>query len=177
MGSGASISYVCPNGQSQYALTNCPGQGLPNLLIETSTNSGGSDCGHWSEARYDAELMTPTSENVAVVQPLSRFTIGAAADIWGPVDYNQADPYSCSVSSVIAQSSHTSEEPDVELLYPVNVKDVLIARANAGETVYEQQLAHLTPAEQQEVIDALAALGKTIDTTPPVEIHRRKRRD
>jgi hypothetical protein len=67
--------------------------------------------------------------------------------------------------------------PDMEMLYPVNVKDVLIVRANAGETVYEQQLTHLTPAERQEVINALAVLGKTVDTTPPVEIHRRKRRD
>jgi hypothetical protein len=55
-------------------------------------------------------------------------------------------------SSVDSQSTHTRERPDMEFMYPVNVKDVLIAKANAGEAVYKHQLVRLTPAEWQPFI-------------------------
>jgi len=54
----APVTYTCAQGLAQYALTDCPGL-YPNLTIETNTGSPGSDCGHWAEAYYDTELMTP----------------------------------------------------------------------------------------------------------------------
>lgn len=55
-GSGAFITYTGANAVAAYQTTNCAGT-APQ--IETSTGSGGSDCGHWAESAYNAELMTP----------------------------------------------------------------------------------------------------------------------
>ena len=52
------VTYNGTDGLAQYALTDCP-DAYPNLIIETNTGSEGSDCGHWAEANYNTELMTP----------------------------------------------------------------------------------------------------------------------
>ena len=174
VGSNANVSYICDQGVAQYNQTNCPDVGLPDLLIETSTGSAGSDCGHWTEADYDNELMTPISEVPGVDQPLSRFTIGAMSDIWGPVNVLEANNFTCpgvGAASVMSGPQHTSI-----LLRPVNIKDALIQGAAMGETVYEHQLVNLTPAERQEVVDALAQMGKTVDQASPHERQSRRRR-
>ncbi len=176
-GSEAAIAYDCTNGVAQYGLTDCPVEESPNLLIETSTNSSGSDCSHWAEASYDTELMTPIAENIGMVQPLSRFTVGAIADIWGPVNYAMADFYTCATVSGQSVATAATAGPDSILLYPGNAKDVLLARVAAGKILYEQQLTHLTLAERDEVLAALAASGKTLDPTSPAERRRRERRD
>ena len=112
--------------------------------------------------------MIQFAENVGVDQPLSRFTIGAMADIWGTVSYAEADPFSCPIVSSVPQVQ-SADAPISKILYPVNGGKVLIAKAQAGETIYEYQLARLSPEEKQAVLDALASLGMTLDTTWPGE--------
>jgi hypothetical protein len=36
--------------------------------------------------------------------PISVFTVGAMADIWGPVNYAEADPFTCTAPSFLVQS-------------------------------------------------------------------------
>ena len=89
------------------------------------------------------------------------------ADIWGtPVSYVEADSFSCtSATASVAQIQ--SDPPISKMLYPVNGKDILIAMAEAGQTIYEYQLARLSPEEKQAVLDKLTSLKKTLDTTWP----------
>ena len=101
--------------------------------------------------------------------PLSRFTIGAMADIWGPVNYDEADPFSCVASGASIAQIQSADAPIRETLYPINGAEILIAMAQAGETIYEYQLVHLSPEEKQAVLDALESLGMTLDTTWPGE--------
>jgi hypothetical protein len=90
------------------------------------------------------------------------------ADIWGPVNYAEADFFSC--TGAIASVAQTqSDQPISKMLYPVNSKDILIDMAKAGQTIHEYQLARLSPEEKQAVLDALASLGETLDTTWPGE--------
>ena len=61
------------------------GEGVP---VENDTErygSGGLD-GHWREAVFDTELMTPSFSSG---QPLSKVTIGALADLGYSVSYGQ----------------------------------------------------------------------------------------
>ena len=90
------------------------------------------------------------------------------ADIWGTVNYAEADLFSCTASGTsVAQVQ--SDQPISKMLYPVNGKDVLIAMAQAGQTIHEYQLERLSAEEKQEVLDVLADLGKTLDTIWPGE--------
>lgn len=88
------------------------------------------------------------------------------ADIWGTVNYAQADPFSCPAApGPITQAQ--SAQPKSTMLYPVSSKDVLIAMARTGETIYEYQLARLSAEDRQAVLDVLASLGQTLNTTWP----------
>lgn len=88
------------------------------------------------------------------------------ADIWGAVNYNEADFFSC--TGAIASIAQVQSDPPIsKVLYPTNGKDVLIAMAQAGQTIYEYQLARLSPEEKQEILTTLADLGRTLDTTWP----------
>jgi len=55
------ISYTGTNGVAAYQTTNCV-TWAPDPLIEVGTESPGSDCGHWKEANYRTELMTPVRD-------------------------------------------------------------------------------------------------------------------
>lgn len=163
----APVTYTCENGLAQYALTNCTTL-HPNLTIETSTGSPGSDCGHWAEAYYKTELMTPSVDIAGLESsPLSRFTIGAMADIWDSVNYAEADPFSCSVGIESVSQAQSDDAPTSEMLYPVNSGEVILSMAQAGRTIYDYQLTRLSEEEKQAVVEALASLGKTIVTTGP----------
>jgi hypothetical protein len=104
------------------------------------------------------------AENVGVDQPLSRFTIGAMADIWGTVSYAEADPFSCPIVSSVPQVQ-SGDAPISQMLYPVNSGDFLLARAKAGQTIYDYQLERLSAEEKQAVLDVLTGLGKTLVMT------------
>jgi hypothetical protein len=99
--------------------------------------------------------------------PLSRFTIGAMADIWGSVNYAEADPFSCSVGIASVSQAQSDNAPISEMLYPVNAGEVILSMAQAGRTIYDYQLTRLSEEEKQAVLEALASLGKTIVTTGP----------
>lgn len=90
------------------------------------------------------------------------------ADIWGTVNYAEADSFSCT-EPVASIAQVQSDQPMSETLYPVNGKDVLIAMAQAGQIIHEYQLERLSAEEKQEVLDALARLNKTLDTIWPGE--------
>lgn len=62
VGSGATITYTCPQALAQFALLGCTT--ATGLNIETSTGGGGSDCTHWAEATFDTELMTPVRTKI-----------------------------------------------------------------------------------------------------------------
>jgi len=98
---------------------------------------------------------------------LSRFTIGAMADIWGSVNYAEADPFSCSVGIASASQAQSDDAPISEMLYPLNSGEVILSLALAGRTIYDYQLTRLSEEEKQAVVEALASLGKTIVTTGP----------
>jgi len=99
--------------------------------------------------------------------PLSRFTIGAMADIWDSVNYAEADPFSCSVGIESVSQAQSDDAPTSEMLYPVNSGEVILSMAQAGRTIYDYQLTRLSEEEKQAVVEALASLGKTIVTTGP----------
>lgn len=109
------VYYTGVNAGAAYNTTNCPiYSAYP--LIETNTGSPGSDCGHWAESNYNTELMTPFAEVFGTNMPISVFTIGAMDDIWGSVNYAEADPFTCSPPSLLAASA---QEDDWILLKPV----------------------------------------------------------
>ena len=56
-------------------------------------NSPGSDCSHWDEVCFGDELMTPRISAAAVLNPLSKVTVGSLEDIGYSVDYQAADKY------------------------------------------------------------------------------------
>ncbi|GBF90041.1 hypothetical protein Rsub_02749 [Raphidocelis subcapitata] len=84
--------YTCANAAREFAAL--PGCG-PKLPVETELGLG-SGCRHWQEDALGSELMTPVL-GASGMQGLSRVTIGALEDIYGPgsVDYTQADPWDC----------------------------------------------------------------------------------
>ena len=70
------------------------GQKVPVENDTARYGSGGWD-GHWREAVFDTELMTPSiSMNPATSQPLSKVTIASLADLGYSVDLTKADSYS-----------------------------------------------------------------------------------
>jgi len=56
----------------------------------------GSNLGHWDEAVFNTELMTPFAEQPGIATPLSAVTIGALADLGYGVDLAAADAFSLS---------------------------------------------------------------------------------
>lgn len=95
------------------------------------------------------------------------------ADIWGAVNYAEADSFSC-VSNIASIAQVQSDPPVSNMLYPVNGKDILIAMAQAGETIYKHQLQRLSREEKDAVLSALSGLGKPLDMTWPVADVARK---
>jgi hypothetical protein len=81
-------SYTGPNANARYR--ELGGSGF--VPLET-TGGQGTAFSHWSEARFDRELMTGFSET-GPPMPLSVITIGGLQDLGYSVDYAQADPYS-----------------------------------------------------------------------------------
>lgn len=51
--------------------------------------------------------------------PISVFTVGAMADIWGSVNYAEADPFSCSPPNIVIQS--VPEEGEWILRKPIGM--------------------------------------------------------
>lgn len=103
------VYYTGVNGGAAYNTTNCPTwSAYP--LIETSTGSPGSDCGHWAESNYNTELMTPFAEVLGTNMPISVFTVGAMDDIWGSVNYAEADPFTCSAPLAIVASAQQEDD-------------------------------------------------------------------
>ncbi len=70
--------------------------GNPNATsIPLETNGGSGTAGsHWSEAVFNAELMTGYVESAGTFMPISRLTIGALEDLGYSVNYGAADPFS-----------------------------------------------------------------------------------
>ncbi|GAB5037259.1 pkd domain containing protein [Nannochloropsis oceanica] len=161
----APVTYTCANGLAQYAMIETCTTLFPDLTIETSTGRPGSDCGHWAEAFYKTELMTPTTAASLESSLLSRFTIGAMADIWGSVNYAEADTFACTAGISSSPQAQSDNAPISEMLYPVNGGEVILTMAQAGQTIYDYQLTGLSEEERQAVLDALANLGKTIIMT------------
>ena len=81
-------SYTGANANARYR--ELGGSGF--VPLET-TGGSGTAFAHWSEARFDRELMTGFSET-GPPMPLSTITIGGLQDLGYAVDYSQADPYS-----------------------------------------------------------------------------------
>ncbi|CAB9521194.1 zinc metalloendopeptidase [Seminavis robusta] len=79
--------------QEYQTLSGCTGA----IPLESSTGSSGSDCGHWAEACFGSELMTPFTNGLTVL-PLSRVTIAGLEDLGYSVDYSKAETYVCSTS-------------------------------------------------------------------------------
>ena len=70
------------------------GEKVPLENDTVNYGEGGLD-GHWREAVFETELMTPRiSVDPAQRQPLSKVTIAALADLGYRVDYTKADAYS-----------------------------------------------------------------------------------
>ena len=66
--------------------------GLTSVPLET-TGGRGTAGGHWSEAVFNAELMTGFIEAAGTAMPLSRMTIGSLEDLGYTVNYAVADPF------------------------------------------------------------------------------------
>ena len=70
------------------------GQKVPVENDTARYGSGGLD-GHWREAVFDTELLTPSiSVNPLTSQPLSKVTVASLADLGYSVDLTKADSYS-----------------------------------------------------------------------------------
>ena len=88
-------------------------------------------------------------------------------DIWGtPVNYAEADPFSCK-TGIASVAQVQSDQPIMNMLYPVNAKDILIAMAQAGETIYEYQLERLSAEEKQAVLGELTSMAKSLTRPGP----------
>ena len=74
--------------------------------VENNTQrygTGGLD-GHWREAVFDTELMTPSIESGSTDDPLSKLTIAALADLGYQVDYTEAESYTLPSTSLTTSS-------------------------------------------------------------------------
>jgi Ca2+-binding RTX toxin-like protein len=72
------------------ALTGNPG--ATSVPLETGGGSGTAGS-HWSEAVFNAELMTGFIESAGTPMPISRMTIGSLEDLGYTVSYGVADPF------------------------------------------------------------------------------------
>jgi hypothetical protein len=94
-------SYIGTNANNAYRQLG--GSGF--VPLET-TGGSGTAFAHWSEARFDRELMTGFSET-GPPMPLSIVTIGGLQDLGYDVDYAQADPYS--LGGLMAPDSYVDD--------------------------------------------------------------------
>jgi len=78
--------------QEYQLLSGCTGRPVP---VEMSYQSG-SNCGHWQEACFGSEIMTPSANSEL---PVSRLTIAALEDVGYQVNYNEAEPFNASKMS------------------------------------------------------------------------------
>lgn len=75
-------------GGNKVPVENC---GMPSF---TFPNCGaGSYNGHWREATFDTELMSPLAEAAGVLTPLSILTVTSLEDLGYTVNYAAAEPY------------------------------------------------------------------------------------
>lgn len=133
-GTPGPIYYTGVNGNAAYDTTNCPTWSA-DPLIETIAGPG-SGCSHWAERNYNTELMTPFAEVQGTNSPISVFTIGAMKDIWGSVNYAEADPFTCSApAALISQSAQQGDWLHTEPIlrprgWPVNATTTRKHRRN-----------------------------------------------
>ena len=78
-----SVRYYGVNGNDEWRDLGGPADGVP---VEPNIE------GHWHEAWFNAEIMTPSAELTA--HPVSRMTIGALLDLGWSAVLGEADPYS-----------------------------------------------------------------------------------
>ncbi|MEZ5844293.1 MAG: Calx-beta domain-containing protein [Hyphomicrobiaceae bacterium] len=86
-----SFNYTGANALAEYRLVS----GQPGATVVPLETGGGPGTagGHWSEAVFDAELMTGYVEASGVSMPLSTVTVGSLHDMGYTVDYNAADTF------------------------------------------------------------------------------------
>ncbi len=89
-------------------------------LSKDKDSAGKSIYGHWSEAVFGNELLTPEAEGAGIKIPLSQLTIASLRDIGWNVNYGAAEPFSLSkttspinntISSNIISSNTISSLP------------------------------------------------------------------
>jgi len=77
--------YVGANGNTEWRALGTAFDGVP---VEPNVE------GHWDEAWFDSEIMTPSSEGPLGAAPISRVTVGTLIDLGWTADLAAADPYS-----------------------------------------------------------------------------------
>jgi hypothetical protein len=82
--------YNGAGGKEEYAALGESG----DIPLENIGEEGDGSFGvHWRETTFDAEIMTPAVEAIAVFQPLSRMTIASMEDLGYTTNRDEADPY------------------------------------------------------------------------------------
>jgi hypothetical protein len=112
---GGDVPYIGSNAQREFNELG----GFGNPLAEGSTNTQGTDCGHWDEGTLDNELMTGKKESGGTRLPLSSLTLGGLEDIGYEVDYNLAASYDlpadCSPNCTIIETQTGKERWEIVL--------------------------------------------------------------
>jgi hypothetical protein len=85
-----SVRYYGVNGNDEWRDLGGAADGVP---IEPNIE------GHWHEAWFNAEIMTPSAESPLSAHPISRMTIGALLDLGWSAVLGEADAYSLPVCS------------------------------------------------------------------------------
>jgi len=102
-----SVSYFGKNGKAEWIALG----GSGNVPVEPEVG------GHWDEAWFDGEIMTPSAEGLLSPHPISRMTIGAVLDLGWSAVLGEADAYSLplcsSACSVPARVAGPETIPDV----------------------------------------------------------------
>ena len=75
--------------------------GTGNIPLETGGGEGTAE-GHWSESRFDREVMTGFIEPQGVDMPLSRMSIASFADMGYAVNLDAADSFGLGAASLMA---------------------------------------------------------------------------
>jgi hypothetical protein len=79
-----SVSYFGKNAKAEWAALG----GSGNVPVEPEVG------GHWDEAWFDSEIMTPSAEGPLSAHPISKVTIGAILDLGWSAVLGEADAYS-----------------------------------------------------------------------------------
>ena len=99
--------------------------------------------GHWNEATFRRELMTPFAEAVGTPMPLSQLTVASLRDIGWNVNYGAAEPYTLPIA--IASTS-TSQLNDGNSLLQARCGCAAHLMNNGFHTVGGSRLAELIVA-------------------------------